>query len=893
MDLKKRFIYELTQDMRLMNGSQFEEFCGIVFEMIIDASYVEHKGLNLLGKPVRKAVDHKNDNCDVVAQCGTDSDYFTNKNFKKPINDIESTKKNNPLCKKLFLFSNQRATDACDTRLKAKIHRMRLAFDVEIWDAEKIANYIYDRMDSPQVQLLWDNVPFTKLLYDLLPKKNKIPHLSSNYSSRKQESEFMEKIKAQPYVQVYGISGIGKTDFVIKISNTIYNNFDAVYWIDGSNGMPDFENVKLYGNISPCNLTFSLNTSRVLIIIDNLNIGVENCIEEFERYNKNGSRCIITSQKKDLNKGNTFALDFLSKEESEKLIDSYKLGLSRNQRDSLLQLCNGYPLLIKIIASNLKNNIITWDQIRADINIVYEFDDAERDEKLCDRIIGKIYKKNREAINAIALINAEHIARDFYVTLTNEYCVCSLIASCIIKDADIDFLFVHKVVLESIKRVVKTIDTLNTIEKLCEYLDNNKFKRPMGYSVLLLSNKDFIDSLYMKASNEQKKIIYYAKLQVGNILSNGEEYIQEITHLTGDTIISDYDIYLLIEKSEIEVSLTPKFEKINLSKGKAYYIESLLSKASNNIVINKIKHHAGKFFLKAGVSDRALALFNSVLESNPQEYGTILQLARINKKTNIPVAKKYINQLLSQSKDVPLSTLLASYEFVSAKDYQDLFIKYICDKKDDFRKLVLLLLKLFSSQIINTLGCIAYKLDYRDPELMDEFVQYLPDTLPVIEDDAQLALAYAFLYSIKYKHYPNNITSFNIAEHLFQLFPLDKDYKRKRYMELYILAKDYGKALSIADEFDDKNNAFYYQDMAKAFAGIGNYDNAIISIDNAINSIDDCDYKSSFIFNKACFQADQNNPDCLTTLNCAKIIRKDSIPEEWFDFEELWKKMFL
>ena len=105
---KRRFINSVVMDLLVLNGEEFEYLCGIVMEMDT-AQVLLHKGQNLSGKPVGYAMDHQSMDGTLVGQCSTEIKYF--KDYNKPILDTKKVSTRCPNCKKLYLFSNIRATE--------------------------------------------------------------------------------------------------------------------------------------------------------------------------------------------------------------------------------------------------------------------------------------------------------------------------------------------------------------------------------------------------------------------------------------------------------------------------------------------------------------------------------------------------------------------------------------------------------------------------------------------------------------------------------------------------------------------------------------------------------------------------------------------------------------
>ena len=74
--LAKQFKNAIVRDMSSFNGTQFEDFCQVVLRLILNDDDILHKGCNLNGKPVSYAVDIKTEDCKIVGQSGTDTDYL-------------------------------------------------------------------------------------------------------------------------------------------------------------------------------------------------------------------------------------------------------------------------------------------------------------------------------------------------------------------------------------------------------------------------------------------------------------------------------------------------------------------------------------------------------------------------------------------------------------------------------------------------------------------------------------------------------------------------------------------------------------------------------------------------------------------------------------------------
>ena len=110
--LKRVFAKKIVDDLVVLNGTEFEQFCKPIFELIVSDIAI-HKGSNLYAKPISRTVDFSSNNFEIVGQCGTDNNYFDvfGKEYDeliklkvektKPIKDVKSALKNSSQCSKI------------------------------------------------------------------------------------------------------------------------------------------------------------------------------------------------------------------------------------------------------------------------------------------------------------------------------------------------------------------------------------------------------------------------------------------------------------------------------------------------------------------------------------------------------------------------------------------------------------------------------------------------------------------------------------------------------------------------------------------------------------------------------------------------------------------------
>ena len=909
--LAKQFKNAIVRDMSSFNGTQFEDFCQVLLRLILNDDDILHKGCNLNGKPVSYAVDIKTEDCKIVGQSGTDTDYFSKADFEKPMGDIRGTEKNNPLCEVLYLFSNQRASDAQHTGLATKINAESPSFEVKIYDVEKIAETIYENVNAPRCNEVWQYLTESSQFYDIFPKRNCIPQSSLYYVQRDKESKaFQALLETQSIVEIVGVSGIGKSEFAKQVTKDISQNFESLFWINESE-YKSLDSVKLCRFGYEVNLRFVLENYKSLVIVDNLNENVAKLNEDFQKANKHESKCIITSLKQSLSDALTYKLPCMEDELICKYIDSFGLSISETERKKLVALVAGYPLAVNMICASAKDDLFSIGELLSD-GALQKLED-EHNQRLSERIVRKIYDKYAAELNLLSYIDCQVISSDFLRVIVDRIRLKYLCRYSVLQQEDAYTFRIHQVVLDAIKCIAHIPDLKEFADKLSCYLDNKNHQKDIPFFTLFHHNVSFIDKVYHNAdtTEEQKKVILYSRLQAENTFSDPLKYLSLINELTLQPANSLYDCLLQADKNEIELSATKREEFSEKAKNIIVDLESELKKTTDENIKFELLHHIGKLYVKLREGENAKPYFENALMICPKAYATMLQLAKIahnSKPSDISKAKEYVSTILDDNikgHDVPLTIVLACYSvFLSKKAYSDLEDKYIESNFENFSNVIMNSLLNFNNQAVPTLGSFAYSFAYIKPEFMRRTFELL-QKLPAASSDNVYIRACANLKAVEYKleidkKSDKAKTIFKEAEYYFELLNLkekeegrSKDYMRKRYQELLMDAEEWKQALEFSANFDDKDSEFYYQNVAKIYQNLQDYPLAIENIDKAIAKVSDTDYKSSFLWNKACILYDMGDKESLKILQEAIDMRKeDKAKDEWKEMLNKWTMNF-
>jgi len=909
--MQREFVNSLVEELKVQNGTEFEFFCEPILEIILGQPIIA-KGHNLYAKPVGYTVDFQASEFSAVAgQCSTELNYF--ENLKKPIDDILASIKNNPKCKKIFLFSNSRYTGGELASLENQIvsNQQLTGYEIVIYDSERIAKFIFNNISNKRIQDALKKAPISEKIYKVLPNTNNIPGYKNKYYSRIEEEEIKKKLELYDIVQVYGLSGMGKSEVAKKIGKEYLNgsNIDTVIWIQADEqnvrGL-NWTSVKIDEFNNTINAEYFLSKYKVLIILDNIDYNIGQVISEFHRINTKGSKLVITSIERLIKQEQCVKIDLLPETIAKSIFSDCSIEPNEFQMNIIIEKIKGYPLMLNILRQLVEIGDFTWNELVEEANSIHKISDYDRDStiKLCNRIIGKYVDGFKEELAALKYINSTKIHHDLLHCILKKIGVNNLVKKAIItQNEKARYYNIHNVILESIKEIITDNQYIDYFSKSTyTYFSKATLIGDIDYFKLIFTHRKFIEALYMDSNIDKqfKKVLLCSLIYSRDQLMKKNEIISEIDKLNIDEVntVDVYDILLIIEKYEIELlAINDDIDEF----GEIYYINkvyefiSILEHFLDNDKLQEktkllLKHHIGKAYTKLHTKlkknnaekhevdatyNKALNYLNYVLINNPEYYETRLQLARIYAENDkIEEAIEHIRYVLNKRKDdnISLTIIFAFYELITRYKFEKLKEEYYTSDLGYFINLLMdSLHKDFAYPYI-VISKYTRDLSFNYPKVFYLLMEKLPFPA-IIEFNDKVACAYAeinlqYYKAIKY----NNIEfddyqyklnklneSFIISEKYFGAVKKKDDFVRKQFMDLYIEASQFKNAKKIADEYINKDDVFYLQNLCKIRDGLGETNLALEAIDKAIVNADSQKnikgvHKAAFYYNKSCIQ---------------------------------------
>lgn len=916
------FINQLCQDIAKLNGTDFEYFCKDILGFLVTDN-IYHKGHNLYAKPVKSTADFNTNNFRIIGQCGTDQNYFDD--LKKPLQDIYGAIKNHSQSQIIYLFANQRASGGQLSKLNAEITNQQITQSVETFDSEKIANIILEKILNDTIQpLLETYTPFAFELYRTLPHTNQLPNFTSKrYFERDIETSIIEKLREKKILQLFGISGIGKSELSKSIAKKMKNEFETIIWVNGDdlqNSTFDFMAVHISKFNAKINIKSLILNHKIILILDNFNENINAITTEFEALNNKGSICLITSLQQNLAKVNAYEVSFLSDKISEQILFETDNPPTTKIASSILEYVNGYPLLLNIIRDNVEKEDDTWENILEDIQDVVTFEDPERNVKIATRILTRSCQQIEEELKWIFVLNSRFVSREFLKYVLGHSGTKSLIKRSIMMQTETSYYTIHQIILDTIQHLfdAKSVSTDFVYEKLEKYFGIENNKKSVGYYNFLFNHASFIEEIYAKLcpNNLLKQEILYAMVQVRDE-RKGNWFLDEIKKydLTNTTKI---EILLLIEKLEIELfNAKNELKKDNPEKyteicqSKIDFLENLIKTSSIEGIELYLKHHLGKIYLRIQNYHKALELFDSVLEKDQNADYARLQIARIwvwHDATLVTrgTLETILDSILNNSKNwenQSLSVLLATYELIAENKMKEFREKYIDTHITDFIEKLFYSLSFGFEQPFELLAKLSYYFSYNKQEIYIAICESLP--LPAtIEQNDNVKFAFATIQVAYYKSLKYSTVSekdikmdraFNLAETYYQAINLN-DFQRGKFVDLYIEAEKFVEALSEINKYENKeDDPFYYQKLCKIHRNLNNVRCALTAIEKAIDMSNNnqkyINYKSAFLNDKAETIYKQSATQAIEILeNAISLELNKNTVKTWQNKMQKWKK---
>tara|TARA_R100001377_G_scaffold85305_2_gene71424 strand:- start:4218 stop:7001 length:2784 start_codon:yes stop_codon:yes gene_type:complete len=920
--LETSFVNQLCSDIDKINGTDFEYFCKTIISLILDCE-IQHKGHNLFAKPVKSTADFNSIDFDIVGQCGTDRNYF--EKTIKPLKDIDGAIKNHPQCKIIYLFANNRASGGQLSKLSQEIQNRGVNQTVEVFDSERIAKEVLlnNIHKSKVLALIKKYTPFAYKQFELLPNSNSVPiHTSNTYYERNEEEEIIDILKKNKLVQIYGLSGIGKSELSKSITLKLTDDFDTIIWVNGddiNNVNFDFESVYISRFESKINLAVLLKNTKIVLVLDNFNENVSQIEKQFKTHNQSNSVCVVTSLQKNIT--DSYQLNFVCDKLSRQILNDSDSPPNNDIASQIIKYVGGFPLVLSIIRDEVKNGEDDWNDLLDDLKDVVNIADPDKNIKISVRVLERSLGQIEEELRWIYVLDTRFISVEFLKFAIKRSGINSLLSRSLISKNETSHYSVHQIIIDSINKIFgnKKFNHEFHVSMILEYLSKENEVKSVGYYSFVSHHKKFLNKLYGNSNIEiLRKHILYSLIQGGD---QNEYFLREIEKfaLDGKDKIS---ILLQIEHIEIELITAKKLHKKNnnqlyknICEIKLKIFENLIAECVDPEIEIYLKHHLGKLYIRLEKLEPALHCFDEVLEKDPNADYARLQIARIavwHDTSSKLVTHERLNKIIklnlsrkNQWDKSSLSVLLATYELISEYKMSEFRGKYIDSCIDDFVSNLMYSMSFGFEQPFDLLSKLSSHLGYNFKEHFFDICSNLPFP-STIETNESVQLSFAkiqsaFCRQLKYSNISDKKDrinrAFNNAEIYYKNIKLE-DFERGKFIDLYIDRENYLCGLKEIEKYDNKvDDPFYFQKYCKLLRLRGeekDIEQSLKCIDTAIeiasNNPKFTNYKTAFLNDKAESMLFKSTPSAIELLKEAIELQKNNKTVKSWNYKlERWQ----
>ncbi|GIT98797.1 tetratricopeptide repeat protein [Sulfurovum sp. TSL1] len=640
--IKKLIIKQLIEEISILDATNIE-LVGHNIVSYIESKRLIHHGINKDYMPSGYTVDSFSNNSEIVVEYSTEKGYFKDQSpkgttpakYEKIEKDINHAIAHKPPTgpTKIYLISTQEEPPSFRAKFNNTSIYQSYGSKIIIYDARELAKFIYEQsVESyenaecykqffPTFAQNLDNYEY----YGTVPAQCE-KHISEPIILRTIKDHFTD---GNQLCVLNGVSGAGKTQAVIDYIHAENSNFENILWISADDWKQDtsLHSVKRSRGGIPINIAGSFNTSKTLLIIDNLDrtINITQLQELNEGFTK-GSLVLITSQLSDIGNKSYLSIPILSHDIAMQILGEDSLNPSE-RCEEIVNACSFSPLILSIISNiiNTEKNLSRNDLyavVLSDPDAITSKDGLS----IMSKILGKLNDKILEALKKIANSGSyQHDSNflNYFIGILHRQNLQKL--SILLQTNIPGILKVHDLIAKAVQDNLNTNDVSTSI---AEYI--NKDNIEMSPSVLRE-----IHLCYTQLCEENKRLgdrepdwITYALLQVeGEAKENIYRNIYKKDILKVENIAS---LLCIIDAKETHAySIEDKDERSSYYEQCADEYQKGIETFQDEDFKAELLHHRGKALRRYKRFDEALECFTQVLKLRPNWHATFGQIAHL------------------------------------------------------------------------------------------------------------------------------------------------------------------------------------------------------------------------------------------------------------------------
>ncbi|MCK9618965.1 MAG: hypothetical protein M0R47_00350 [Methylobacter sp.] len=877
---RKKVISTLVDEIALLTGGRFEQFGYKMMGVIYPAQWVE-RGTTIEGAPRGYTVDTSADGSSLVAEMSSESDYFHGK-MTKPQRDLQHAVSLHPDVKRIWLLASQEAAAGETTKranLETQFKKGRKPLeDVNILDARKIAEHIFDNLESEHfISIIADYLPSIGRLADENAFSHRVPKYSGYLSRPSIEDTVINRLDNTSCIVINGISGIGKSALVAQVAERLRQDFDVIIWYDACElkNVTELSDVDVRRSGARHNITSLLRRQKCLLILDDTELSLRQVAE----LDLGESKVILTSQIR--SDPQSIILEDLDFDSARTLLEE---GVSNPCSDQVFQRVfsniGGYPLLLG--ALNRLAQEEGWEAVNDCCEDAIISVEDERHKKVCQRILIRHQAALTGELEFVKWSGGSRFVSDLAEVCVSSRAVKNLQKRAFLAATISGNIRVHDVVYQSICGVINTSaqnDTEfsrkleNYIGEKCEE-EKPAFRRIVRFHAPLLKR--------LLSSKPCPSFVYAVALArtggtpldlLGDPVATAKK-IASYVNWSGLEI----EIRAVIESVEALYTLTSAAQGADAAKidlqNNIVTLELLRdSPAAKGEILRDIKHHFAKMLVRLERVQDAEIEFQSILIDHPNFAAGRLQLGRILDRTRRKQdALDECKKIIAQYKDtqarvdpVLLEALRLLASLGTSDDlapYQALIMSSLAEAREYDTALALRLV-----------ASVAQKTWYTMPQIVSRMFKAIEwrDAAPSSDSERfDWAQAHKAAAKVTDVSDPQRHDFLVAADEAYRSIVNPNSYYMMQHTEALVLLKKFVEANDLLDLItESEHNEFWWQRKAQALLGLNSIDAALEAINHGLQKLRDKKYKPAFLHDRYLIRKSLQETEAIEDLKAA------------------------
>ncbi|MDE0032865.1 MAG: NB-ARC domain-containing protein [Deltaproteobacteria bacterium] len=634
-DLRRRYVRDLVCDLEQVGGARFEQWIKPLWDDIAGEPVLA-RGSNVEGMPVSGEYDA----CwpdGSGSEASSDKAYFVSP-FTKAKNDVDHVLESAPDTRKIRLFSTRKAQPGRVDALRRAVTKCHGdAFELDVWDGRRIAEYIVDRllMDERYVERVGSALPNLQRIAEQNASCGLVPRQGRGYGGREvEETEIKRRLQTSEYIVLWGLSGVGKTEVAVAVANALRDEFHMVMWVTASDiqSIQELSSLDVRNNGYRHNINGLLKRDHVLLILDDVTVDLD--LDELASA-CGASRTIVTSQA--AFGPETIEIGFVSREQANRILSSnLSCQCPTGVVDRALRLFGGHPLVLGLLNRQATTDG-HWSTVEHDFQQMLGDTTANR-ETAAKRLLARHLSAVGPELGFFSWCGGSSVDAGFFQQRFGSTGVRKLSERAMTVPAQDDVVKLHELVFSAVGRLldeaVLTVDEARFEADFEDYITKTAYTKGLPFFRVVNRHRDLIKRLL--ENNPRPGALRYAYLhghKMGelrtDLLGAPESDIEKVRvdgceRMAVLSLMEEIELDYRRAKSQgLESAETTLEHRLDI-------YDKIAGEDANDGIRDIVRHHRAKTLLKLHRNGEARDEFRTLVDSAEVRFQARLQVARLS-----------------------------------------------------------------------------------------------------------------------------------------------------------------------------------------------------------------------------------------------------------------------